>query len=139
MGFFKLPLLYGTPEFQTLDSTKQEFLTRDCVPHYEIVTHGPVAPPGFQIAKGTSHESYFVFLMNPQSTGSVSISSSRPDAQPVIDPRYLSHPYDVRALTESTRELMRFIESPVMANYFIEYAHGPDSSSDGHILVRHQY
>ncbi|KAL0783336.1 hypothetical protein CaCOL14_001242 [Colletotrichum acutatum] len=40
-------------------------------------------------------------LMHPLSRGTVAINSTDPFAPPVIDPRYLSHPYDGQVLVES--------------------------------------
>lgn len=42
-------------------------------------------------------------LMHPLSRGTIAINSTDPFAPPVIDPRYLSHPYDGQVLVESLR------------------------------------
>lgn len=54
--------------------------------------------------------------MNPQSSGTVTLRSSRPLDAPIIDPRFLTHPFDRRALIEGLREVMRIQRAPVYAS-----------------------
>lgn len=43
------------------------------------------------------------FVMHPLSRGTIGIISTDPFAPPIIDPRYLSDPYDGQVLIESLR------------------------------------
>lgn len=42
-------------------------------------------------------------LLHPKSTGTITLRSADPFAPPIIDPRYLSHPEDIRALVEGMK------------------------------------
>nr|XP_027211315.1 glucose dehydrogenase [FAD, quinone]-like [Penaeus vannamei] len=44
-----------------------------------------------------------LYLLRPKSRGAVSLRSKRPRDLPVIDPNYMSHPYDVETLIEGIR------------------------------------
>lgn len=41
-----------------------------------------------------------LYLLRPKSRGAVSLRSKRPRDLPVIDPNYMSHPYDVETMIE---------------------------------------
>jgi choline dehydrogenase-like flavoprotein len=53
-------------------------------------------------------------VMNPLSRGTLRLPSSDPWAQPLVDPRYLTHPADVEMLVESVRLIRRLIETDEM-------------------------
>ncbi|XP_014261875.1 glucose dehydrogenase [FAD, quinone]-like isoform X2 [Cimex lectularius] len=53
-------------------------------------------------------------LLHPKSRGSVQLSSSNPDDQPLIDPQYLSHPDDVKILVKGFRLIEELIETNAM-------------------------
>ena len=53
-------------------------------------------------------------LVKPQSVGSITLSNADPFSQPLIDPRYLSHPDDVKALTRSCRLAASIFERPAL-------------------------
>lgn len=53
--------------------------------------------------------------MNPQSRGTVTLQSKDPLVAPVIDPSFLSHPFDRRVLIQGMRETRRLLSSPVYA------------------------
>ena len=72
-------------------------------------------------------------------TGSVKLSSSDVKDPPIIDPNFLSHPFDKRVAIESVRETLKFINQPLMAKGSIRLAAGPEGESDEDILVRHPY
>ncbi|KAF6822282.1 choline dehydrogenase [Colletotrichum musicola] len=75
-------------------------------------------------------------LMHPLSRGTVSIASSDPFAQPEVDPRYLSHPYDSRVLVESLRFNRKLIAAgPVQALGATETLPGAAVESDADVLA----
>jgi choline dehydrogenase-like flavoprotein len=76
-------------------------------------------------------------IMNPQSRGNITLESAEPLAAPLIDPRFLSHPYDQRVMIEGIREVMRILSAPVYATRTIEKV-GPRGESDEAILVSTQ-
>lgn len=67
--------------------------------------------------------------MNPQSRGTVTLRSSNPTDTPIIDPRFLTHPFDRRVLIEGIRETMRIMSAPVYASRTIQKL-GPQDDSD---------
>ena len=73
-------------------------------------------------------------IMNPQSRGTVTLESADPLAAPLIDPKFLTHPYDQRVMIEGVREIMRILSAPVYAGRTIEKV-GPKDDSDEAILV----
>lgn len=73
--------------------------------------------------------------MNPQSTGTVTLKSSNPSDALLVDPNFLSHPYDRRVLVEGIRETSRLLSAPVFAGRTVEKI-GPDVESDEEIWVR---
>lgn len=67
--------------------------------------------------------------MNPQSKGTVRLQSSDPRARPLINPNFLTHPFDRRMLIEGTREVMRIQRAPIFAARTLKRL-GPASDSD---------
>lgn len=74
-------------------------------------------------------------LDNPQSRGVVRVTSKDPLAAPHIDPKFLSHPYDRRALVEAFREMMRWLEAPVWRTKTVRRLGWPEDDSYDAILV----
>ncbi|EAU87895.1 aryl-alcohol oxidase [Coprinopsis cinerea okayama7 len=76
-------------------------------PHLEVAltTYGEVAGA-------------FIVLMTPHSRGTVKIASNNPFDAPIIDPGWLSHEWDVQALTEGIRLVKRFYNEPAWDGYF---------------------
>lgn len=75
--------------------------------------------------------------MNPQSRGTVTLRSPDPSDAPLIDPRFLTHPYDQRVVIEGTRQTLRLLSAPVYAKDTVKTV-GPENDSDEAILVRKQ-
>ncbi|QKC85208.1 GMC family oxidoreductase N-terminal domain-containing protein [Mesorhizobium sp. NZP2077] len=67
--------------------------------------------PGFFI--GISH-------CRPRSRGSIRIASADPDAAPVIDPNYLSHPTDMAEMLAGVRLIRKIAAQPAMAELIEE-------------------
>lgn len=72
----------------------------------------------------------FITSMNPQSKGSVSISSADPNDPPVIDPNYLANPFDRAALKEATKETFRILDAPYLKRYIKHPILAPSSAND---------
>ena len=75
------------------------------------------------------------FEGNYASRGSVTLSSADPKAPPVIDPKFLSEPFDLRVAIEAVRESLEFLDSPPIAKDQVRLAAGPEDQSDEAILV----
>lgn len=136
VGFLKLPVLQESEEFKALDEETREYLSRPTVPLFEMVAGTPMLPPIFPSAADKPHLSWIAILLNAQSRGEVTLRSADPDDAPLINPGYLEHPYDRKALLESIRETMRFQQHSALGKYLQGYVQGPKSTSDEDILVR---
>jgi choline dehydrogenase-like flavoprotein len=74
--------------------------------------------------------------MNPQSRGSVTLRSADPKDAPLVDPKYLDHPFDRKVMLELIRETLKFQQESAVSKYLKRYIIGPKSTSDDDILVR---
>ncbi|ORY09615.1 choline dehydrogenase [Clohesyomyces aquaticus] len=134
-GFLKQPGLEEMPEFKGLDRDLQEYLTKPTVPTYEILSHS-VMHPGSVIAEGNSFLTSGAFLMNPQSSGSITLRSSNPEDKPIIDLGFLEHPYDRRILMEAIRNVWtKVYENPDIKKSVVRKISAPESLSDEDILA----
>lgn len=133
-GFVKLPGLENLDEFQALPKDMQEFLKKDKVPTFEFLGNMALWPPGTQIAPGNTYLTFIAFLMNPQSTGSVSLRSAKAEDKPVIRLNFLTHPYDKRIFREAIRETWtKLTSSPVIAPHVVRTILGPNSMGDADV------
>jgi len=108
--FNKLPGLYETPEFLALDAKEQEYLRKEAVPHYEATFGGPLFPPNAIIPEGHEYLNIGIFGMNPQSRGTVTLSSTNPSDLAVIDSKLHTHPFDRRAMLDAFTEVLEFFK-----------------------------
>jgi choline dehydrogenase-like flavoprotein len=130
-GFLKAPGVKDWPEFQALSPDVQEFLSRDTVPTYELVGNCLLFPPGTVLPEGSSYIGAVAFLMNAQSEGSVTLSSSNAADKLVIDVGYLNHPYDRRGMREAVRQTWtKIFENPDIKPVIKRKIFGPESLSD---------
>lgn len=74
--------------------------------------------------------------MNPQSTGEVTLNSANPTESPKVDPKLLSHPFDRRVMIEGMRQMLDYLEAPVLKKSTIKMIGCPKSRSDEDIWVR---
>jgi choline dehydrogenase-like flavoprotein len=119
-----------TPEYEALDQQTQQYLKDPSVPIYEILSAGPLFPPGSKAPEGYSYATYSLFLMNPQSRGSLKLKSSDPKDPPLIDPAFLNHPWDKANMINVVRKTMELTQIPGMKDYFVKFSLAPKSSSD---------
>ena len=73
--------------------------------------------------------------MGSQAAGEVKLRSGDPKDPPLLDPKFLSHPFDRRVAIESVREVLEFMDLPGLAKDQIRLATGPSGRSDEEILV----
>ena len=73
--------------------------------------------------------------MGAQGTGSVSLRSPNPKDPLLIDPQFLTHPFDRRVAIESVREVLKLLNLEALAKDRIRLATGPRGDSDEDILV----
>lgn len=58
-----------------------------------------------------------VYLVRPESRGTMRIASSDPKQAPLIDPNYLATDYDLEATVEGLRQMRESMNQPAMAKY----------------------
>ncbi|KAI1096782.1 GMC oxidoreductase [Rostrohypoxylon terebratum] len=135
LGWFKLPHLASLPEFQALPEAEKAFLNLPTVPHWEIAANFPLhflVPdvPGLAL----DYCCFLVFLYNAQSRGEVTLQSADPIAPPLIDPKFLSTPFDQRAVVEIMKEANKFLHSEGYAKDTVATIMGPTGDSDEELL-----
>ncbi|KAJ4002296.1 aryl-alcohol oxidase-like protein [Lentinula boryana] len=85
-------------------------------PHLEMV-------PGngfFLKPPATGHYlSMGIVVVSPASRGSVTINSSNPFAPPLIDPGYLTSPFDVAAMRQALQIMFQYLSSPAWNGYVL--------------------
>lgn len=76
-----------------------------------------------------------VVQLSPESRGSLHIASPDPERQPAIMPNQLSHPEDVRVLTQGLKLARRVAAQPALSGYIVEELRpGPNVVSDHDLL-----
>ncbi|THH32239.1 hypothetical protein EUX98_g1942 [Antrodiella citrinella] len=58
-------------------------------------------------------------VISPTSRGTVTINTTNPFASPLINPQYLTTPFDVLAIRESVRSAIKFFSAPVWDSYVL--------------------
>jgi choline dehydrogenase-like flavoprotein len=148
MGWSKLPSILSSPEYETLPMETKNFLMKPATPHFEVSTvrslkiflhrirfhtyqpqHTPSAFLSYTPAPSTVFLGAICLIMNPQSRGTITLRSSDPIDAPIIDPKFLDHPFDRRVMVDGMRETMRLLATPVFASRTIEWI-GPSLDSD---------
>jgi choline dehydrogenase-like flavoprotein len=135
-GWFKSDRITSSPEFAALPQDVQDFMNRDTIPHYEMLTHIPMhffAPDMFK--DDYSYVGLAAFMMNPQSRGEVTLQSSDPNTPLLFNPRFLGDPFDRRACIEIYRHLLEVSRAPMFAKDTVSTLIGPASDSDEDILT----
>ncbi|KAG6834887.1 hypothetical protein H0H93_006636, partial [Arthromyces matolae] len=66
-------------------------------------------------------------LVTPISRGTVSLRTSNPFDQPLIDPRYMSSRFDMVAMIEAVRNSQRFITAPPWRGYVLRPVAGQEN------------
>lgn len=134
IGYLKLPSLADTPEFRDLSDEEKDHLQKPTIPHYEIILNGPWLPNFLDPDNATAGTPVFVFLLNMKSTGSVQLQSADPRQPLIFDANYFSHPFDKRVAIESTREVLRVLNSTEFRKDSLGIVNGPASDSEDDIL-----
>ncbi|EFI26641.1 alcohol dehydrogenase [Coprinopsis cinerea okayama7 len=81
-------------------------------PHIELVVMGggiyPTPGPNLIVSP---------VLASPRSRGFMTLNSTSPYASPLIDPAMLTHPFDILALRESVRSVLKFVGASTWDEY----------------------
>ncbi|KAL8645522.1 MAG: hypothetical protein Q9226_007262 [Calogaya cf. arnoldii] len=131
IAYLKSDQISSSKEFQDLDDQTRQLLRADTKPFYEIVSQTP-SPT---VKAPEKYLSTAVAFSGNYGTGSVKLSSSDVKDPPIIDPSFLSHPFDKRVAIESVRETLAFLNQPLMTKGSIRLAAGPEGESDDEILA----
>jgi choline dehydrogenase-like flavoprotein len=67
------------------------------------------------------------YTLRPRARGSVTLRSTNPDDQPLVDPNFLGDPYDVKTSTEGVRISREIFSQSALGNY-IKKEHFPGDS-----------
>ncbi|KAF5392191.1 hypothetical protein D9757_001527 [Collybiopsis confluens] len=85
-------------------------------PHLEMVPgngfFGTPPPTGHYFQLGT-------VVVSPASRGSVTINSTNPFDPPLIDPAYLTSPFDIAAMREAEHIMFQYASAPVWDGYIL--------------------
>ncbi|RDW88356.1 hypothetical protein BP6252_00388 [Coleophoma cylindrospora] len=131
MGWFKRDSIYDSSEFMALSKATQEFLLKPTVGLFEISTHAPLLFKGdYSPQPNDRFFTAMAYVMNPQSTGTVLLSSTNPLTPPKINPNFLSHSFDRRVAIEGMLQLMTFLEAPAFQEDTIKMIGCPKSRSE---------
>lgn len=134
-GWFKSDRISASEEFKHLPKSVQEFLNRETITHYELITHFPIhfVLPGL-FGDDYSYLAFALIVMNQQSCGKLRLQSADPDEPLLIDPNFLDHAFDRRSCIETFRHMSEVISHPSFAKDTTGVILGPDSDSDEGIL-----
>lgn len=135
IGWFKSEVVTSSPEFASLPAQVQDLLTRETIPHYEVITHFPVHFIYPDLFKDYSYVCLLVFFMNEQSTGTVTLQSPNPRDPLSFNPNFLSHPFDQQACIKIYRHLLDLTKHESFAKDTVSTIMGPASESDEDILA----
>lgn len=133
-GWFKSERITSSTEFKALPTATREFMTRETIPQYELITNFPVHMVLPELFQDYSYICLTMFLMNEQSSGGAKLQSANPDDPLLVDPKFLEHPFDRRACIEIYRHILELTKHPAIAKDTTATILGAKSESDEDIL-----
>ena len=95
----------------------------------------PISFGAYQIKPGERFVGSMNLVFNPQSLGEITLQSTDPSVPPLIDPKFMTHPYDRRVMVEAIRYAKSIISAPIFADKISQWV-GPHSDTDEAIWVR---
>ncbi|KAL8791599.1 MAG: hypothetical protein Q9195_005804 [Heterodermia aff. obscurata] len=125
IAYLKGDIILSSKEFDSLDSNIQQLLRAET---NHIMRSSHVKPPEDYLATA-------VAFPGSHGTGVIELQSSNPNDPPLIDPKFLEHPFDQRLAIESVRETLEFLNQPLMAKDTLRFAAGPSGDTDEAILA----
>ncbi|KAJ3809508.1 GMC oxidoreductase-domain-containing protein [Lentinula aff. lateritia] len=90
-------------------------------PHLEMVPGVSIMLNGFFLTPpATGHYlSMGIVVVSPASRGSVTINSTNPFAPPLIDPGYLTSPFDLAAMRQALEIMFQYLSAPIWDGYIL--------------------
>ncbi|ETS87904.1 hypothetical protein PFICI_01732 [Pestalotiopsis fici W106-1] len=134
VAFPKIESLQNTPEFEALSAETKKYLTHPQRPSAEIWLGSGYAAYQGPVKPGQAFATHELLLQNNLSRGAVSLQKSGSGVRVVIDPGYLSHPYDQRIAIETIRTTLSLSKAKAYEGVIEEVVHGPKNDDDESIL-----
>lgn len=133
-GFFKSDAVYQSEEFRALPEDRKRHLLMPTVPIYEVYLNGPNVDHLISPATAEPQASIFIFVLNSENSGEVTLQSADPTVPALFDPKFFSHPFGRRLAIEATRHVFRVVEGDAFQKDTIGVLHAPKSMSEEDIL-----
>jgi choline dehydrogenase-like flavoprotein len=108
----------------------KSYLQRPTVPSFEFAFNGPTLPPGYPFGENETSFCLGAILMHPESRGSVTLKSTNPLDAPIIDPNFVSHPFERLALIDGVREARRLFTETALKQHWIQRIAAPEDDTD---------
>ncbi|KAI0640466.1 aryl-alcohol-oxidase from pleurotus Eryingii [Trametes meyenii] len=87
-------------------------------PHYELLfAPGFISSSGAPVPSTGSFMSFYTIIVTPTSRGTVTLNSTDPFDPPVINPNFLSTPFDIAAMRRAIRSVQRFASAPAWRGF----------------------
>jgi choline dehydrogenase-like flavoprotein len=134
ISFNKSEQILRSKEFDGLSDEMKQHLRAKTVPLYETIVNCIDFRDVMDPTQSEASMPVYIFLLNGQSRGEVTLRSKDPKDPPVSDPRFLSDPFDRRVAIEATRETMQLMQSPPFSKDTTGVVKLPKSDSDEDIL-----
>ncbi|KAJ5019699.1 Dehydrogenase citC [Colletotrichum sp. SAR 10_99] len=119
-----------------VEQKKLQWLNDTTVPQLEILfSDGYTGVKGYP-AQGTDgygkdYVTLIAAIMHPLSRGNVHINASNPLGPPLIDPKYLSHEYDLQAAIQAIKKCREVaLTEPLRSTWISEYEPGLNTTTD---------
>ncbi|CCF36186.1 choline dehydrogenase [Colletotrichum higginsianum] len=119
-----------------VERKKLEWLNDTSVPQLEILfSDGYTGVKGYPTSGSAGYgKDYFTLIaavMHPLSRGNVHINPANPLGPPLIDPKYLSHEYDLHAAIQAIKKCRQVaLTEPLRSTWVSEYEPGLNTTSD---------
>ncbi|KAI4114978.1 MAG: hypothetical protein LQ345_004335 [Seirophora villosa] len=130
IGFIRSDDILASEAFSKLSALNRSGLSGRTKPTYEIISQAP--SPSVQAP--SLYLSTAVAFHGTESGGEITLQSADPNDPPLINPDFLSHPFDRHIAIHAVRETLGFVHTPSLAKDQIRLAAGPKGDGDDDIL-----
>lgn len=134
VAFPKIERLQESSEFADLSQEIKEYLMHPERPSAEIWLGSGYAAYQGPVIPGEAFATHELLLQNNLSRGAVTLERSEGGLRVVIDPGYLSHPYDRRIAIKTIRTTLELSRAKAYDGVIEEMVHGPKKDDDESIL-----
>ncbi|KAJ5982894.1 glucose-methanol-choline oxidoreductase [Penicillium waksmanii] len=125
LAFPRIQRLFGSEEFSKLTSKEKGFLMEPTRPSAEIwLGSGPSVYQDDRPEQ--SYVTHELLLQNNLSQGTVMIRSKDPRDSLIVNPNFMSHPFDRRIAIETVRMALKIARTEAYRGTIERMVHGPD-------------